>query len=113
VIATLLEPIAEVVGVDSLERARAAVARSQFDVVLLELELAGEDGAALIDELSRDALHMPIIVFTEHDGRIDAALSSRVESVLIKTRVTDEMFKREVERVLVSGGGTEVKRRAG
>jgi PAS domain S-box-containing protein len=113
VIAALLEPIAEIVGVSNLERARAAMQKTQFDLVLLDLELSGEDGTDLIDELTRDALHVPIIVFTAHDERIDSELVARVESVLVKTRVSDETFKREVERVIVSGGSAEAKRYVG
>jgi DNA-binding response OmpR family regulator len=113
VIAALLEPIAEVVGVESLAQARAAIQRTQFDLILIDLDLGDEDGSALIDELSRDALHVPIIIFTAHDERIDSAIVARVESVLIKTRVSDDTFKREVERVIVGGGNAEARRYVG
>ncbi|ODU19545.1 MAG: hypothetical protein ABS87_13830 [Sphingomonas sp. SCN 67-18] len=59
------------------EEARAALALSTYDILLLDLGLPDGDGLELITEItSRPNLHLPIIVITARD-----ALSSRLDGL--------------------------------
>lgn len=69
------------------EEARAALALSIYDILLLDLGLPDGDGLGLITEVtSRPDLHLPIIVITARDGlgsRI-AGLNAGADDYLVK-----------------------------
>jgi DNA-binding NtrC family response regulator len=52
----------QAISVGNLPSARRALAEVRFDVVLLDLLLAGEDGVDLLDEMSRTATSPPVLI---------------------------------------------------
>jgi len=100
VVATALSTWGEVVSVDGLEDARAAMQRKRPDLIVLDLELRDGDGADLLVELNGWRDPPPVIVFTAQDTQQD--LGASVTSVLIKSRTPLTGLVGEVRRLLDS-----------
>jgi PAS domain S-box-containing protein len=107
VVAALLDPIARVVGAASLAEARARLAESKFELVLLDLGLPDGWGAQLLDDLeNRASGRIPVIVFTAYGDKLESALRDRVDGVLIKAHVSVEHFQMKVRDLLQSQAGS-------
>jgi CheY-like chemotaxis protein len=101
VVATMLEPIAHVVGAPSLAAARRALTNERFDLVLLDLKLGDGAGQTLIDELERaPGSRAKIVIFTAHEGELDANVISRVDQILVKARISEEQFQTTILELL-------------
>lgn len=101
VVATALSAWGEVVSVDGLEDARAAMDRKRPDLIVLDLELHDGDGAELLTALEGWRDPPPVIVFTARDAQKDFGGSTA--SVLVKSRTPLTGLVGEVRRLL----GTE------
>jgi len=60
----LLRGECEVVTADSVERARAALAESEVDLVVLDLVMPGRGGLALLEDLAKRRKAPPVLVLT-------------------------------------------------
>lgn len=88
---------ANVAGVRSIADAREQLAISEFDLVLLDLNLP--DGSGL-DLLTEFPAHIPVIIFSAFD--VEPAVAERVVSVLTKSRVREADVARAVLAALPS-----------
>ncbi|MGR3792630.1 ATP-binding protein [Vannielia sp. SX4] len=86
-------------GARTLAEARASIARNQFDLVLLDLELPDGHGAHLLQEVEPS---IPFIVFSAHD--VDRDITERAVSVMTKSRVKETDVVEAVLTVLKDAG---------
>jgi PAS domain S-box-containing protein len=101
VVATMLEPIAHVVGAPSLAAARRVLTSERFDMVLLDLKLGDGAGQTLLDELERaPGSHPKIVIFTAHEAELDANVISRVDQIFVKARISEEQFQTAILELL-------------
>jgi len=79
-----------------LEEARAGLATTPYDVVLLDLQLPDGDGFNLIRELRRRKDHTPIIVLTARDRLNDRVegLNLGADDYLVKPFAHEELLAR-------------------
>ena len=86
----------EVAG--SADVALDKIARQGFDAILLDVQLPGTDGLALLDELRRRELHTPVIMMSGH-GTIEVAMEAM-------RRGADDFIEKPIgsDRLLVSLG---------
>ena len=85
-----------VVPAQSLAEARAALARTQFDLIILDLTLRDGNGAELLDDLRRGEREVPIVVFSAEDA--DSNNLDRLQAFLTKARTPIERLVKIVER---------------
>jgi PAS domain S-box-containing protein len=78
---------AEVMSIDSIEKARRALAANRFDVAVLDIALAASSGFELLHELrDSEGDAIPLIVFSPPDA--NPALVAQLRSALIKSRTS-------------------------
>jgi DNA-binding NarL/FixJ family response regulator len=99
------EPDFAVVGAaGSAEEAVAQVERLRPDVALLDLELAGEDGVAVIPRIAAASPKTRVLIFTAYDTdeRVFGALEAGAKGYLLKGAPTEEIAR--AIRVVDAGG---------
>lgn len=99
------EPDFAVVGAaGSAEEAVAQVERLRPDVALLDLELAGEDGVAVIPRIAAASPKTQVLIFTAYDTdeRVFGALEAGAKGYLLKGAPTEEIAR--AIRVVDAGG---------
>lgn len=107
VTAAALSGTAEVTGVESLAGARAALARSRPDLVILDLGLPDGSGLELLGDLGDEhGRTVPVIVYSAQE--MDGSLANRVEAVLTKSRTSLAGLTRTVRR-LTAGKDIQVE----
>jgi len=82
-IAEALEGKAAIQSADGIQGARQKLARTRFDLVILDLSLADGSGVELLSELKREGMP-PVIVFSAQDS--DPETAGRVDAFLTKAR---------------------------
>lgn len=86
-VAFILEPIASVTSVVSVEKARQALLTHHFDLAILDVTVGSVSGLDLLPELrSRSGGPIPVIIFSAHP--FDLAPSPQVETRLDKSRAS-------------------------
>lgn len=96
--ASALAGTAEMIGVESLAAARAALARGRPDLVILDLGLPDGSGLELLGDLGDEhGRTVPVIVYSAQE--MDGALANRVEAVLTKSRTSLAGLTRTVRRL--------------
>jgi len=93
--------------------ARAALGSSDYGLLLLDLGLPQLDGLALLKELRRDSLDIPVLVVTARDTVADriAGLNLGADDYLIKPFDLDELIARvhALQRRKVGRGQPEMR----
>lgn len=86
--------------------ALAEVAALQPDVLLLDLEMPGLDGVAVLQQLNQTNATVRVLVFTafDTDERILGAIQAGAQGYLLKGAPRDELFR--AIRILHVGGST-------
>jgi signal transduction histidine kinase/DNA-binding response OmpR family regulator len=86
-VADALGAKAEVMSVDSIDKARRALAANRFDVAVLDVALAAGSGFDLLHELrDSDGDAIPLVVFSPHDE--NPVFAAQVRSALIRSRTS-------------------------
>ena len=82
--------------VQDAEAAEHAIRTEHFDLVVLDLGLPGRDGLALLGDLRRDGLCIPVLILTARDAVADrvAGLDAGGDDFLIKPFDLDELSAR-------------------
>ncbi len=94
---------ADVHQAENLSQARARIDRFGFDVILLDYELAGENGLSLLAELRKNTWHfnrdVPVIVLTGHTepDLIESAISVGANAYMVKPVRPDRLGRRILE----------------
>jgi DNA-binding response OmpR family regulator len=107
-VADALSAKAEVMSVDSIDKARRTLAASRFDVAVLDVAQAAGSGFELLHELrNSEGDAIPLIVFSPRDK--NPLFATQVRSALIKSRTSiDDLIaalrKRLVGSSLPSNG---------
>jgi PAS domain S-box-containing protein len=98
VTASALSGVADVEQATSLSTARAFLARRTPDLVILDLGLPDGSGLDLLADLGDEGGRAtPVVVYSAQD--MDAALGSRVDAVLTKSRTSLASLARTVRRL--------------
>lgn len=97
VTAETLRGIAEITSAVSLSQARHVLAQMKPDLVILDLGLPDGSGLELLPDLGAGDAGIPIVVYSAQD--MDAALSERVEAVLVKSSASLADLARTVRRL--------------
>lgn len=102
-VATALDAHAEVMSVNSIVKARRALADSRFDVAVLDVALAEGSGFELLHEL-RDAEgdEIPLVVFSPQDA--NPIFAVQVRSALIKSRTSIDTLVATLHKRLAGDG---------
>lgn len=102
-VATALEGQVDIVSVESLKAARAALAGAAFDLAILDLGLSDGSGLDLLPDLRRDdAPPVPVIIFSAQDADPDVART--VEAYLTKARTPIERLVATVQHLWRQAG---------
>ncbi len=99
------EPDLKVCGeASSVQEARAALSRSQPDVVIVDLSLRDSDGFELIKDIRSKYRHLPVLVLSMHDESVYAErlLGAGANGYIMKQAAADQLLI-ALRRVL-SGG---------
>jgi len=81
IVARELNPIADVVSADSVERARHLLATDRIDLAIVDIKLGTEAGLDLLPELRSDAGHsIPVVIFSNTYPKLSGG--DEVESTL-------------------------------
>jgi PAS domain S-box-containing protein len=98
--------VAAIVGRDAtvepaldLAEARERLAGERFDLVILDLALPDGSGLELLPFLGGLEPSTPVLIFSAHE--VDAAVASRVASVLIKSQTSNRELLERVRAALV------------
>ncbi len=83
-------------AVGTAELARAALAASQYDVLVLDLGLPDDDGLAILRELRTRRDPVPVLILTARDGVEDrvTGLNSGADDYLLKPFAMPELIAR-------------------
>lgn len=98
-----------------LEDARAAVAGTDYDLVLLDLHLPDGDGLDLLRDLRAGGDRTPVLIVTARDRITEriAGLEAGADDYLVKPYDLDEMHARVLAIHRRAAGTAEVERRFG
>lgn len=96
VVATMMEDVAEIVGVTSLERAKEEIRNHKYDLIILDLMLTDGAGNSLLPLISRK--HIPVIVFSAYD--LPQNYAQYVVKHLTKTLTSTDEFYMAIEAAL-------------
>jgi DNA-binding response OmpR family regulator len=82
--------------VEDGEQARLALESETYEAVVLDLGLPRLDGLALLEQLRRKGLHVPVLVLTARDAKHDklAGFAAGADDYLIKPVDLDELAAR-------------------
>jgi PAS domain S-box-containing protein len=97
-IAAILGGDAEVAAARNLKEAREQLARTPFDLVILDLALPDGSGLELLPLLGRLSPPPPVIIFSAHE--VDLQVAGRVESVLVKSQTTSGQLLQAIRAAL-------------
>jgi CheY-like chemotaxis protein len=101
-VAEALDAHAEVMSVDSIDKARRALAESRFDVAVLDVALAEGSGFELLHELrDSDGDEIPLIVFSPQDA--NPIFAAQVRTALIKPRTSIDSLVATLRKRLMCG----------
>lgn len=98
-VAVALSDIATVTAVMTLKEARASIAKTKYDLFIIDFTLPDGSGSELVIELAKQNPSIPVVVFSAHE--ITGTLIN-VSRVFVKGRFVDQDFVDAV-RSLCSG----------
>lgn len=99
VVSTLLKGIAKVTSVHRLADAMVALEESQFDLVILDLNLPDGVGEDILPLLRRkDQTSIPVVVFSAEE--VSDVLLERVAAALVKSKSTNENLLQTVRSTI-------------
>ncbi len=108
VVAAALGGVAQVTGVRSVRAARAALARDQFDVMILDLALPDGSGLDLLPHPGvRDGAALPVIIFSAQEA--DAEAVSRVHAALTKSKASVDELVRRIKALIAERANAELE----
>jgi DNA-binding NarL/FixJ family response regulator len=86
------------------DQALAALAGSEADVILMDLEMPNKDGVETLRAMDEAGMTTPVIVFTvfDTDDRIIAAVQAGARGYLLKSAPRQQLF--DAIRVVYAGG---------
>lgn len=91
----LLDDIADVTHVATVQGTRELLATEDFDLVILDLGLADGSGLELLDQLKG---HCPVVIFSAHNP--DREISAQVSAALTKTMTSNKKLLATIKQVL-------------
>ncbi len=101
-VAKVLDANAEVMSVDSIDKARRALATGRFDVAVLEVALAVGSGFELLQQLRDTAGDtIPLVVFSPQDA--NPVFARQVRAALINSRTPIGTLVATLRQRLVGG----------
>ncbi len=97
------------------EDAKAALAATDYDLVLLDLGLPDGDGLTLLQKLRTDGARVPVLIFTARDRITEriAGLAAGADDYLVKPYDLDELHARILAIHRRAGGTVEPARHFG
>jgi PAS domain S-box-containing protein len=111
VVRTLLEPRYRLDLAAGPDEARQLLADADYALVLLDLELEGGDGIAVLDALRETSRRPPVLVFSASEP--PAARLDEVAGVLIKSRISNELLRSTVDEIIAEHASVHALRRSG
>ncbi len=108
IVAAALDSVAQVTGVRSVRAARAALARDQFDVMILDLALPDGSGLDLLPHPGAGGgAALPVIIFSVEDA--DAEAAARAYAVLTKSKASVDELVRRIKALIAERANAEME----
>ncbi|WP_305042977.1 response regulator [Geoalkalibacter sp.] len=89
----------EVAGAGSGQEARELLARDQFDLMILDIQMRGESGLDLLKDVVREREDLPVILCTAFSMYKDDFSSWLADAYVVKSSDLSEL-KEQVRKVL-------------
>ncbi len=90
VVRGVLIGVAETMRAATLADARRMLEQQRFDLVILDLDLAGESGTDLLKELNGFDSPIPVVIFSAMD--VGPEIAEQVDAILVKSRSNNEQL---------------------
>ena len=87
----------EVASADSAQAAFEMLRKGNFDLVILDIRMPGEDGISALETLMTKNRNLPVIINTAYPGYKDNFLSWLAEAYMIKSSDLTELKKKVAE----------------
>lgn len=102
VVQSILQDIAKVTPAQGVAGARQLLEQEQFDLVILDPVLSDGDGIDLLPFMRRDAVQVPVVIFSTRDAA--PAVLHQVNAALVKSRTSNEQLLRTITQLISTNG---------
>jgi DNA-binding response OmpR family regulator len=96
VVGKVLQPVASITHVSTLEEARQKLAENQYDLAIVDLVLPDGSGFDIVPELKGEPNPIPVIIHSAHEV---SETVHNVDAVLSKTHTQHEDFRKMVKKL--------------
>jgi len=94
----------EVLSAASVKDGLALLAQEKIDVILLDLDLPGENGIEILRHVRSDfkSIQLPVIIFSNNDADEvkEEVMSAGATAFIVKVMMDMNELKREIDRIL-------------
>lgn len=98
IVKSLLENVAEIVNAKTLKQASSLIQESDFDLILLDLNLPDGYGLDLMQEMQKASPDVPVVIFSSEEVDMDTA--EQVKAVLLKSRVDNAKLVETIHQLI-------------
>lgn len=100
IVTSLLDNVAEIDHAGTLKQAISLLQSTDFDLILLDLNLPDGDGLDLIHELQTSCPDVPVVIFSSEEVNMDTV--EQVKAVLLKSRVDNTQLVQTIHKLIPS-----------
>ena len=98
----------EVTTATTIEGAMARLGENSFQLVILDLNLAGQDGLEVLRFVKKEHPHLPVVIFTGLDmdeNLVKRCLADRADGFMRKTDGLEKLFSEAQRHLKASSRG--------
>ena len=100
VVQSLLENVAKIDNASTLKQASSLLHSNNFDLILLDLNLPDGHGLDLMQEMQKNSLDLPVVIFSSEEVNMDTV--EQVKAVLLKSRVDNAKLVQTIHQLIPS-----------
>ncbi len=103
VLAAMLQGTADIVAAVDLKAARAELAKSGFDLVVLDVSLPDGNGLDLLSQINQQHPPVPVMIFSAQE--MDAGSAASISTALVKSRTSNKELLARITALLSRSQG--------